>query len=718
MVDSLVNGGAGSVPKDLLIDSSYQDVNPDYYDIVITDLVPDTDYAIQFAWVYEDKTLSEYSSNYDLHTDPVQIPEVSNISTEWSKTDLVITFDRPEELVNNVLTNKADSFIITLTNNNKSYSIPVNVNTQSKSQKYTLTKAKAESIWSPFPNQFTGLIQVVNLDGTSQGVAFTTASLSDGITDQDIDPLSWALTSVLKGYIVSWAQFTDATAKAIYEYTEVWESTTSSGSYSLVEFGQSPLPHIYGTSLATKYVKIRHKTKFGTYSHYSAVKQITAANPSGYDDVAPTNNITLDTAVTTEDPDGIFQFGYQTVFPWTVPSDIDTNPIYDDQRGYKVRFRVKNSGTPYTYLTVPGKTSTSTKLNGLLAGATYEVGVTTYDVYDNTDTENWKTYPDIVIPTNASFKANAKLTAGPMEFGYGVGNNSSYKGIYLAPENYWYITGNTQVSNTASFKVGGTNDYMFWDGTKLAITGSLESANARIKGDLDIGDPTATEPINGQLRVKQTTGGIEIGKLNTAVVQELLGISTLDQGIFAYNTQTKNYVLIDAASGGISANYVDLSGSLKTGTSTSYIHVGESAGSIKFKVSGFTYPGQITYESLYGTTLGSLTIAPPTQSNTNGGVPYIDISSYSGGGITSIYAPTQIDINAPSVIIGDSNTTTNIQNLRWSNDSGTSSNPTIRVVAVNAAGDLTRTFGILYGAYGSPVSSSLGSNGDYMFSTL
>lgn len=191
----LKNGGAAYVPPDLLNDTSTPDLNPDYFDIVITDLKPDTDYAIQLAWVFEDKTLSPYSASYDLHTDAITIPEVTNIATEWSKNDLIITFDRPEETVNGVITGLADSYILTLTYNGSEQKIPFNGNPLQTSQKYVLTQSKAEALWpAATPNQYTGLLQVINQDGTSSGVSFTTAALSDGITDQDIADSSWAIS--------------------------------------------------------------------------------------------------------------------------------------------------------------------------------------------------------------------------------------------------------------------------------------------------------------------------------------------------------------------------------------------------------------------------------------------------------------------------------------------------------------------------------------------
>lgn len=554
----LKNGGAAYVPPDLLNDTSTPDLNPDYFDIVITDLKPDTDYAIQLAWVFEDKTLSPYSASYDLHTDAITIPEVTNIATEWSKNDLIITFNRPEETVNGVITGLADSYILTLTYGAVSQKIPFNANTQQTSQKYTLTQSKAEALWpAAVPNQYTGLLQVVNLDGTSTGVSFTTASLSDGITDQDISDSSWAITSVLDGYIVSWAQFTDAGAKAIYDYTEVYQSTTSSGTYSLVEFGKSPLPHVYYADLGTKYIKIRHKTKRGTYSHYSNVKQIKSADPSGYDANGPTNEGNITAGTPEIDGDGLFDFNYKVPFSWTQENDATA-------LGYRLRWRIQGSSDPYTYTLVPGLTTTTTYLFGVLAGQTYEVGKNTYDEYGNT-TAAWKTTTVTVPAFTGEIKDGKFLAAGDMKLGYGIGNNNTHKGLYLSPHNYWYVAGNTHSDNAAYISVGSADSNLVWNGTDLTTTGIINALGGTFTGFISVGSPT----VPGQLRVVETFDtngttpllGIELGKFSSAVT---VAGTSMTHGIYAYNKNTAKYVLIDAADGSIRSNNAYINGTLTT----------------------------------------------------------------------------------------------------------------------------------------------------------
>ena len=90
------NGGAINLPPDLLKDSSAPTLNTDLYEVVITDLEPNSVVPIQFAWVYPDKTVSEYSPSYELSTSDESTPNTPdfNISdVEWGNGFLKITWN-------------------------------------------------------------------------------------------------------------------------------------------------------------------------------------------------------------------------------------------------------------------------------------------------------------------------------------------------------------------------------------------------------------------------------------------------------------------------------------------------------------------------------------------------------------------------------------------------------------------------------------------------
>jgi hypothetical protein len=73
---TLINGSSNVVNRDILKDTSRPITNSDYFDIVITDLNPNTSYNVQFAWVYPDDTRSDYSATYTFSTNPEDAPAI------------------------------------------------------------------------------------------------------------------------------------------------------------------------------------------------------------------------------------------------------------------------------------------------------------------------------------------------------------------------------------------------------------------------------------------------------------------------------------------------------------------------------------------------------------------------------------------------------------------------------------------------------------------
>lgn len=62
-------------PQDLLKDISKPDTDKNYFNITITDLEPNQMYPVQFAWIYADKTVGDYSATYPLVTDIETAPK-------------------------------------------------------------------------------------------------------------------------------------------------------------------------------------------------------------------------------------------------------------------------------------------------------------------------------------------------------------------------------------------------------------------------------------------------------------------------------------------------------------------------------------------------------------------------------------------------------------------------------------------------------------------
>lgn len=88
--NTLINGGGSSVvTPDLLKDISKPITNTDYFDIVITDLRPDTSYNVQFAWIYADDSRSDYSATRTFSTDPETAPNVPSQPTVTAGPGLI-----------------------------------------------------------------------------------------------------------------------------------------------------------------------------------------------------------------------------------------------------------------------------------------------------------------------------------------------------------------------------------------------------------------------------------------------------------------------------------------------------------------------------------------------------------------------------------------------------------------------------------------------------
>lgn len=88
---TLINGSGGPsvTTPDLLKDVNKPITNTDYFDIVITDLKPDTEYKIQLAWVYPDDSRSDYSSTYTFTTDPESAPDIPSQPTVTAGPGLI-----------------------------------------------------------------------------------------------------------------------------------------------------------------------------------------------------------------------------------------------------------------------------------------------------------------------------------------------------------------------------------------------------------------------------------------------------------------------------------------------------------------------------------------------------------------------------------------------------------------------------------------------------
>lgn len=501
-----------------------QSQDGDYWDVVIPDLDCNTDYALQVAWIYSDKALgtSEFSDRFNFKTPAPSRICPSNVTATWdAKAGLNVAWTKNDQRVRNYVVNlQAGGYT-------RSYLIPAT----GTSLNYSWVLTRENNIFQfggVFRTSFTSFsIQSIYGDGSSDQCPVTVEPFVDQVCTHTISAASWNVISQNNGILVSWQD--SGTAYGTYRETRVYVSETQSPyNWELRYTGIGPASITLDT-LATVYVKLNHLSYSDCESLNSDIKEGKAYDPIVFDDLPPENNFDLGSTTVEEDSNGLFNFDKKILFTWTQNTDTSTS-------GYRIRYKTASDAN-YTYMSVPGRGTLSTYLYGLKAGQTYQIAVTTYDVYGN-DNSEYKQYPDIVIPANTSLKTDVAISAGDMKLGYGIGGSNSNKGLYIAPENYWYVTGNTSVSSAARFKVGGTNDWLLWNGTNLEITGKINANAGAFTGSVDIG----TSSVDGQLRVTTSSGKFEIGKL-TNISGQKIGI-----GIQGTNSSGKLFQL-DTESG-------------------------------------------------------------------------------------------------------------------------------------------------------------------------
>jgi len=468
----------------------------DTFDIVIPDLDPGRTVPIQFRWKFADGSYGLWSASKNLSTPEISRPESSNIVSAWNGVNLEISWEAP--LLSSL-------FTIYITSGSTTVPFAYSIDKTKTEQKAIISSQELINNFSGIlPTTLTGLLKTVYIDTSTTGTAFAIAPYPDAISGQNVSDSDWSVLSVSNGFTVSWAGA--LVSAATYNYTEVYTSSSQTGTYDLVYSGKGPAI-VTVASLSTNYIKIKHVSLTGLKSNFSSIKEAVPFDPIVFDSTPPTNTFSVGTTTVTDDSNGLFSFDKKVLFTWTENADTGTS-------GYRIRFRIAGSGSVYTYMSVPGKDKTSSYIYGLKGGKTYEVGVSTFDIYGNTNETQWQTYPNIVVPVSNSLLPDVAITAGDMKLGYGISSDNSKKGLYIAPDNYWYVQGNTNLSSAAYLSVGGATDKLVWNGTNLSVTGTINANAGNFTGAIQVGSPT----VYGQFKLQTPTGTkIEMGAFTNSL---------------------------------------------------------------------------------------------------------------------------------------------------------------------------------------------------------
>ena len=517
----------------------------EYWTVSIPNLPPSTSFPLQFAWVYEDGTVSDYSAYKTFTTPDPLSEEVANITTSWSQGVLKITFDSTSTRVTDYKAELTpvtggDPVVVTKLRNPNALSQFLLLTQQDQFANYGNGNLKS---------QFNGLLRSKTPDGWSAGVPFLTATNNDGITGTDIADSDWSLTATDNGYIVAWTLTAAQLAQNQYNYGEVWKSSTANGTFTKRAIDKSPIA-VQGVTSA-EYVKIRYLTVGGTNSNFSNVKSVTPYSPVTVDVTGP-DNVGSVTTSGGLDTSGIIGFNGYADISW---APVTTGGI----RGYRIRYKATTSSN-YSYVDSPG-TGTSYRLSGLGAGLTYTIAVATYDEFNNTSTQyvsgtnvvvGGTPYIASTVDVTGYFSAKANATdAASTAFKFGYGVDTGKRGLVFNSNNYWYIDS----SQGASLKVGGSDNYITWDGSSLVVTGDIQAKKGTFSGNINLASGASI--YSGTI-----TGNTSTSSSNTGGSLSGDGYILSSTGLLVRKTINgiTNTVQLSTSDGSITANYGTIAG--------------------------------------------------------------------------------------------------------------------------------------------------------------
>ncbi len=305
--------------------------------------------------------------------------------------------------------------------------------------------------------------------------------------------------------------------------------------YAVVYSGKSPA-NISSTIYQNTYLLIRYYDDFDCSSNYSSEQIVKPLQPVTVDLTGPANVANVAASVSGIDESGFLGFNGYITLNWTAVSDTTL-------RGYRIRFTTDTVDPVYSYVDYPidqenPPTGTvSYKLTGLAIGATYDIGVATYDEYNNTSSA-YTSFTDVTIAGTPSI--SNVITAGNAGFQLGSGikdktgnTNPAAQGLYLSNSNYWYLTS----ADSSQFKVGGaSNNYIKWDGAEFAVDGDITARGGSFAGNIEL-----------------STSGASIYSGNV-VSDNLVGDGFILNKDGLLVRKSNNQVSLDTTNGAITAN--------------------------------------------------------------------------------------------------------------------------------------------------------------------
>ena len=423
-------------------------------------------YTIRITAVSATGLESTWSDEFTVSavTDAPSIP--SGLTPLWSGTDFTVSFTHDTtSSTNQYLKEYLVKLIPPSPTGFKEFTLTP---TAGSSQKFSLSLEVNQAAFGDAQTQFSGSITSVDIYGNkSTPVSFTNTIYVSPLSTPTITALA-----IANGYTVSYPTQTSNVFNLIsIEEVESSAGTAPSTGYSVVKTDKSNPSIVSAPNNNKRWVRARLNDKANSFTAYSNIVSVTPVSPVVVDVDGPPN-VTSVSAVGGIDSTGYLGFNAYADISWPA---VTTGGI----RGYRIRFS-NDAGVTYSYVDSPGS-GTTYRLGGLAINSTYKIAVATYDEYNNTSTAYVSISPDLQVVGTPS--VTSYITAGPFQFGVGVGSVATNKGLYFDSSNYWYIN----ALNSARLKVGGsTSNYLLWDGDEFVIDGNLSARKGTFRGNVSI----------------------------------------------------------------------------------------------------------------------------------------------------------------------------------------------------------------------------------------
>ncbi len=350
--------------------------------------------------------------------------------------------------------------------------------------------------------------------------------------------LNLTVTASYRAYGVKF----DFDPTSVQEDVVIYESLTGlfAGEEYIVYVGNSTNVTIQTGSTDKRWVKVVVRDKWlDANRSSSAIVEVTPLNPDP-DTTFTVANPTTATATASIDPKDLSGFSVVSTINWAVSADTRA-------AGYSIRWSTTNpsTGTPlWEYASVAGRTTNTYTATGLIPNTTYYYQVTSVTPYDVPNWTGVETRTFIASDADGtaagalarlkSFIAIGGVSQDLFKIGTGISQSinlntepltsptltaGTYHGIILnksttnVGNNFWLTTG--------QFRVGNSTEFMYWNGTDLNLTGSVNATGGKFTGNVQLAIPTGGT----------TSGSLYAGASATSGARLRLN----DQGLFAYD---------------------------------------------------------------------------------------------------------------------------------------------------------------------------------------